>query len=146
MPAALLLAAALAAASPDCAALQRSARPTIEHANSDWLRAMRAGDAQSIAATYAEDGVFVLPDGTVAKGREAVRALYAGAPGKGEIVGGGIESLGLACGGPDIVYEWGRGTVRTRGADGREQARTSAYLTVWKRAGEAWLIARNMAF
>jgi ketosteroid isomerase-like protein len=100
-----------------------------------------------LAAAYADDGVFVLPDGGVVKGRAAVRGIYAASEaGGGKITGGGIESQGLACGGPGLVYEWGRGTVRTLGADGRERERSGAYLTVWRRVGDAWKIVRNLAF
>lgn len=140
----LVLAAALAATSPDCAAQQASARPAIEHANGDWIRALRAGDGTAIAAAYAEEGLFVLPDGAMVKGRAAVAALY-GKP-AGDIIGGGIESQGLACGPPGLLYEWGRGSVRSRDAEGRETERGGSYLTVWKRVGEDWRIVRNLAF
>ena len=147
MSLALILAAAVSAAQPDCASLQQSARPAIDHANADWLRELKAGDAQALAAAYADDGIFVTPEGEVVKGRASVQALYAAQGARGaEITGGGIESQGLACGGHGLVYEWGRGTVRTRGADGREVERAGAYLTVWKRVGDVWKIVRNMAF
>src|SRR5690242_8879527 len=96
---ALILAAALSAASPDCAALQQSARPTIEHANADWLRALKAGDAAALASAYADDGIFITPDGEAVKGRGGVQAMYAAGGARGAAVTGGrIESQGLACG------------------------------------------------
>ncbi|PZQ53274.1 MAG: hypothetical protein DI570_24225 [Phenylobacterium zucineum] len=144
MPIALVLAAALATVQPDCAARQESARPTIEHANGDWIRALKAGDGAAIAAAYAEDGIFVLPDGAVIRGRAAVQALYAkSGP---AVVGGGIESQGLVCGPPGILYEWGRGVVRSRDAEGRESERGGDYLTVWRQVGADWRIVRNLAF
>lgn len=143
----LLAAAALATASPDCAARVAEAQPAIDHANGDWLRAMRAGDAAAIAAAYAEDGVFVLADGRAVHGRAAVQALYAASAGAGAaIVGGGIESLGVACGDGDLLYEWGHGRVRTRGPDGAEATRAAPYLTVWRKVGGDWKIVRNLAF
>jgi ketosteroid isomerase-like protein len=147
MFATLVLAAAVAAAPGDCAALTAQARSAIDHANADWIRAMRAGDAAAIAAAYADDGLFVLPDGAVAKGRAAVVALYARQAGSAsQISGGGIESLGTACGDGGLVYEWGRGSVRVKAADGHEIERGGPYLTVWKNVGGAWKIVRNLAF
>jgi len=143
----LALAAAVAATPPDCAALVASARPTIDHANADWIRALKAADAAALAEAYADDGVFVGPDGKVSAGRQAVQALYA-ANGKGaaRILGGGITTLGTTCSGDGMVYEWGRGDVTVRGADGQAQTRGGAYLTVWKRIRGDWKIVRNLAF
>lgn len=142
----MLLALALAAAlsAPACDAQIASARPAIEHANGDWLRALKAGDAAAIAAAYADDGVFVLPDGSQLKGPAAVEKLYARpVPG---IVAGGIESAGVVCGAEGLLYEWGQGSLTVRGADGRAQTRGGPYLTVWKRIGADWKIVRNLAF
>lgn len=141
----LILAAVLATATPDCAARVAEAQAAIDHANTDWLRALKAGDAAAIAAAYADDGVFVTGDGRVLVGRPAVQALYAertAAP----LVGGGIVSQGLACAGDDLIYEWGEGEVRRRDAAGRETARTGPYMTVWRRTGDGWKILRNLSF
>jgi uncharacterized protein (TIGR02246 family) len=143
----LILAAAAATAQPDCAALIAEARPAIDHANDDWVRALKAGDAAAIAEAYAEDGLFVLPDGTMVKGRAAVQQLYAGqAKAAAAIVGGGIASERTVCGGDGLLYEWGQGRLRLKAADGREVERGGPYLTVWKRIGGGWKIVRNLAF
>lgn len=145
MLAALALAAALTEA--DCAAMKASARPTIERANGDWVRAMQAHDADAIAAFYADDGLFVQPDDKVVAGRAAVRDLYATAMKSAKpVTGGAIAGDGLACGGPDLLYEWGQAWAATRGADGGELRRGGPYLTVWKRVGGEWRIFRNLPF
>lgn len=143
-----LLAAAVAAADPACAAQIASAKPAIEHANGDWIRAMKVRDAAAIAAAYADDSIFVLPDGRAVKGRAAVEALYAATPGAAaaSITGGGIETQGLACSGDGLIYEWGRGVVRQRGQDGQEKTHGGPYLTVWKHLDGEWKIVRNLAF
>lgn len=144
MLASIAFAAALAHA--DCEALKAQARPAIEHANGDFVRALKAGEAEAIAAAYADDGLFVLPDGKVLVGRAAVADLYAqSAKGASAIRSGAIESEGLACGGPDLLYEWGRGWTKVAGP-GRETERGGRYLTVWKRIGTDWKIVRNLAF
>ena len=144
----VLLAAAVATADPACAAQIAAAKPAIDHANGDWIRAMKARDAAAIAAAYADDGLFVLPDGRTVKGRSAVEALYAATPqaAAAQITGGGIETQGLACSGDGLIYEWGQGVVRQRGQDGRERSRGGPYLTVWKATGGEWKIVRNLAF
>jgi uncharacterized protein (TIGR02246 family) len=146
MIASLLFAAAVAASSPDCAARIAAARPAIEHANGDWIRAMKAHDAPAIAAAYADDGLFVMSDGTTIKGRAAVEALYAKSSSAAVVTGGGIQTLGTACGGDGLVYEWGEGVLRARGADGQEHTKGGPYLTVWKDVGGQWRIVRNLTF
>lgn len=148
MIASLLFAAAVAAAPQDCPTLIASAWAAIEHANGDWVRAMKARDAAAIAAPYADDGVFVLADGTEVTGRAAVEALYAksSAASAGAIVGGGIAPKGTACNSQGLIYEWGEGELRLKGPDGAEQVRGGPYLTVWKKLGGEWKIVRNLAF
>src|SRR4051812_44114818 len=112
----LLLAPALAAARPDRAAPGAPPPPAPQPAHSDWIRALKARDAAAIAEAYAEDGLFVLPDGSVVKGRAAVQQLYAGqAKAAASITGGGIDSQGTACSADGLIYEWGQGTLRLRG-------------------------------
>jgi ketosteroid isomerase-like protein len=109
---------------------------------------MKARDAAAIAAAYADDGVFVLADGTQVKGRAAVEALYAKttAAAAASITGGGIAPDGTACNGQGLIYEWGEAELRTKGPDGAEHVRGGPYLTVWKQVGGAWKIVRNLAF
>jgi uncharacterized protein (TIGR02246 family) len=143
----VLLAAAVATAQPDCAALLRSAHPTIAAANADWVRAMKAADVDAIVDAYAEDALFVLADGTPVRGRAAIRDLYAGrAKAASGIEGGWIKSLGTSCAGDGLVVEWGRAALTVRSAGGRTTERGGAYLTVWKELGGAWKIVRNLTF
>jgi uncharacterized protein (TIGR02246 family) len=141
----LILAAGISAADPACSAQITSAKPAIDHANDDWVRALKAHDAAAIAAAYADDGVFVLADGSEVKGRAAVEKLYA-AQRPVEILGGGIESQGIVCGADGLLYEWGQGHLVFRAADGSEKRGGGPYLTVWKRLGGNWRIVRNLAF
>jgi uncharacterized protein (TIGR02246 family) len=147
MFASLALVAAVAQAEPACAELIAAARPTIAHANADWIRALKAGDAAALAADYADGGLFVTPDGAVIRGRAAVQALYASrAAGAARIVGGAITSRGMACGGDGLVYEWGTGALTESGPDGQPVTHSGPYLTVWKHIGDEWKIVRNLTF
>ena len=147
-----VLAAALLAGAAHAEDLVASARPTIARADADWIGAMQAGDAERLAAPYAEDGVFVTPDGTAISGRAAIADFYRRrlAASKAKIVGGGVRYDRIVVGGTasaPLVYEWGRGGATVLGPDGKPAPREGAYLTVWKRQADgAWRIVRNMAF
>lgn len=125
-----------------------AARPTILAANADWVTAMQAGDARTIAAPYAGDGVFVLPDGRVLAGRAAIEQAMAQRfkPGV-TITGGALHEDGITSVGDGLIYEWGHGGLTSRDASGLTHTSDGHYLTVWKRSGSGrWEIVRNMAF
>lgn len=120
----------------------------IERANAEWLPALQAGDAARIAAPYAVDGVFVLPDGSSIAGRSAVQAMYArrGASGS-QIIGGGITNCGRLESAPGQILEWGYGRATARAADGSVKTSGGPYVTWWRKAADgAWRIERNVAF
>src|SRR4051794_35292792 len=48
----------------------------IKKANSEFLSAIKTGDAATIAAPYAEDGIFILSDGTTIHGRAEIEKMY----------------------------------------------------------------------
>ena len=48
----------------------------VEKANSDWVAAMKTGDAAAIAAPYADDAVFVGMDGASIRGRVEIEKMY----------------------------------------------------------------------
>lgn len=124
------------------------ARPAIDKANAEWLPALRSGDAETIAAPYEDDGLFVRADGQVVRGRAAIRAMYAaGAAAAARITGGELHTDGTSAAAPDLVYEWGHASVNVRGADGRQQPQSGAYLTVWHKGRDGrWRIKRNLVF
>ena len=63
----------LVAASPDLKQQAlASAAPSIDKANSEWEKAIVTGDADVLAAPYDANGVFIGPDGSTVRGREAV--------------------------------------------------------------------------
>lgn len=120
----------------------------IERANAEWLPAIKAGDAARIAAPYAQNGVFVLPDGSSIKGREAVEAMYARrSTGGAQIVDGGISGCGRLASAPGQVLEWGYGRATVRATDGSTKTSGGPYVTWWRKTADgAWRIERNLAF
>ncbi len=134
----------------DTAAILASARPEIEAANAAWLPGLRQHDAKSIAAPYADSGLFIAGDGTVTRGRDAVARMYeARFPKLRPIRGGGIVQDGLAVLAPTRIAEWGRGWLDLEPErEGAPPVRSGgSYVTVWERQADGhWRIVRNMAF
>lgn len=134
----------------DTAAILASARPEIDAANAAWLHGLRQRDAKAIAAAYADSGLFISPDGTVTRGREAIARMYAARfPHLRPIRDGGVVQGGLTVLGPTRVAEWGYAWLDMdpeRGA-GPPVRSGGTYLTVWDREADGrWRIVRNLAF
>jgi len=134
----------------DTAAILASARPEIEAANAAWLPGLRQHDAKSIAAPYADSGLFIAGNGTVTRGRDAVARMYeARFPKLRPIRAGGIEQDGLTVLAPTRIIEWGRGWLEMEPERAGAPAVRSggSYVTVWERQADGhWRIVRNMAF
>lgn len=133
----------------DTAAILASARPEIDAANAAWLPGLRGHDAQAIVAAYADSGVFVMPNGDVIRGRDAIARMYEsrfpllGTVLSGDVVQGGMQVV------DGRIYEWGRATLELSGRAPGDPPRRSggSYLTVWQRdAAGHWRIVRNLAF
>ena len=151
-PAALLLIViALAAGVAQAATPEEelaSARPVIEAANTDWVPAMKAHDAKRVAEAYAENGLFILPDGRVIVGRAAIEAATEKrfTPGF-KVVSGEIKQDGLGYAAGGLIIEWGHGGLTSTDDTGKTRTAAGPYMTVWKRDGSGqWKIIRNLVF
>jgi ketosteroid isomerase-like protein len=122
------------------------AAPFIDKANADWGRAIVAGDVDAIVAPYADNGVFILPDGKAIAGKPAIRQMYSSRPKRAQILGASATSDGRVAAGPDDVYEWGTATAVVKSEGGTEKHSLGHFLTVWHRQGATWVITRNLAF
>lgn len=122
-----------------------AAAPFIDKANTEWASAIRTGNAAVMSAPYAKDGLFIAPDGTVFRGRAAVRQMYSRRPAGVKVISASIKSDGRAAADRNDVYEWGSATLKVK--QGKKVRQTGGrYLTVWHRDGRRWLITRNIAF
>ena len=122
-----------------------SAAPFIDRANDEWTRAIVTGDADVLSAPCATDGVFIGPDGSTVRGKDAVRAMYAKRRGDVQVLNAKLHSDGRVAADPNDVYEWGSATMIVKRA-GTTRSATGRYLTVWHRDGKRWLITRNIVF
>ena len=121
--------------------IDAKARKDIDAGNLAWVKGMKAGDADAIAATYAADAVDCAATGECARGRAAIEQhLKARFAARGKASDASATSLGSVQQG-DFVYEWGTSEILF--ATG---PRTShRYLTVWQRQPTGdWKIFRNM--
>ena len=133
----------------NAASILASARADIDAANAAWLPGLRNRDAQSIAAAYADDGLFIAPDGTVTRGRAAIIEMYNSRfPHLREILSGDVVQDGVVAAAPDVIYEWGHAWLEMAPAEsGQRPVRTGgAYLTIWQRSSDGhWRITRSVA-
>ena len=134
----------------DTAVILASARPEIEAANAAWLPGLRHHDAKSIAAPYADSGLFIAGNGTVTRGRDAVARMYeARFPKLRPIRAGGIAQDGLTVLAPTRIVEWGRGwlEMEPERAEAPPVRSGGSYVTIWERQADGhWRIVRNLAF
>ena len=118
----------------------------VRKANSDWVAAVKTGDAAAIVAPYREDAVFVLADGTYIRGRAEIEKLYrVGFERRGVATSARNDSKTLIVDG-DLAYESGYGEIK-RINEGKVSTTGGRYLTVWQRTTDGeWKIIRNLVF
>jgi uncharacterized protein (TIGR02246 family) len=116
----------------------------IGKANSEWAEAMKTGDAATIAAPYAQDGVFVRADGSCVQGRAPIEAMYRERFAKAGLASATkIESKRLVVDG-EMAYESGYGEA-TMKKEGKSIVSGGRFLTVWQRQPDGdWKIVRNI--
>jgi len=116
----------------------------IEKANSEWVVAMKTGDAATIAAPYTEDASFIMIDGTCIKGRTEIEKMYRDRFARFGVAGSTkINSKKLVVDN-DLAYESGYGEIGLL-KDGKLSVKGGRFLTVWQRqANGDWKILRNV--
>lgn len=116
----------------------------IEKANSEWVVAMKTGDAATIAAPYTEDASFIMIDGTCIKGRTEIEKMYRDRFSRFGVAGSTkINSKKLVVDN-DLAYESGYGEIGLL-KDGKLSVKGGRFLTVWQRqANGDWKILRNV--
>jgi uncharacterized protein (TIGR02246 family) len=116
----------------------------IEKANSEFVVAMKTGDAATIAAPYTENASFITIDGACIQGRTEIEKLYRDRFARfGPARSTKIDSKKLVVDG-DLAYESGYGEIGIL-KDGKLSINGGRFLTVWQRqANGDWKILRNV--
>ncbi|MEO5628635.1 MAG: nuclear transport factor 2 family protein [Thermomonas sp.] len=115
-----------------------AAEPEISAADCFTL-AFKAGNADAVAACYAEDGVIWFPGGPMAKGRKAIRDGFAGYFSSVSIKDISMTALGEEAFG-DTKASWGSYLITVVDkASGTEMVQRGRYTDVTKRIDGRWL-------
>src|SRR3569832_326366 len=116
----------------------------IEKANSEFIVAMKTGDAATIAAPYTENASFITIDGACIQGRTEIEKMYRDRFARSGLAQSTtINSKKLVVDG-DLAYESGYGEIGLI-RDGKLSVNGGRFLTVWQRqANGDWKILRNV--
>jgi uncharacterized protein (TIGR02246 family) len=116
----------------------------IEKANSEFIVAMKTGDAATIAAPYTEDASFIMVDGACIQGRTEIEKMYRDRFARfGPAQSTKINSKKLVVD-DGLAYESGYGEIGLL-TDGKLSVHGGRFLTVWQRqANGDWKILRNV--
>ena len=115
----------------------------IRAINPQWFKAYAAGDADAIAALYAEDAVLSPPGAPPARGRAAIREYLAGDVAASKAAGasfnpGPSPEFGVS---GDLGCEWN--TFQVTDSSGAT-VDTGKYVTVYGRKEGKWAIVRDI--
>src|SRR5689334_10301020 len=116
----------------------------VEKANSEFIVAMKTGDAATIAAPYAEDASFITIDGACVKGRTEIEKMYRDRFARSGLAHSTKINSKKVVVDNDLAYESGYGEIGVL-KDGKLSINGGRFLTVWQRQknGE-WKILRNV--
>ena len=115
---------------------------TIRTMGSEWFKAYAAGDADALAAQYAEDAVVSAPNAPAIRGRAAIHEYYAADIAEMKAEGlvdeqGNSGEVGLS---GDLAWEWN--TFAIKDASGATVS-SGKYTTIFRRRDGKWLIIRD---
>jgi len=115
----------------------------IRAINPQWFQGYAAGDADAMAALYAEDAVLSPPGAPMARGRAAIREFLAGDIAAAQAAGikfnpGASPEFAVS---GDMGWEWNTFTV-TDGSGATVD--TGKYVTVYQRKDGNWAIVRDI--
>jgi uncharacterized protein (TIGR02246 family) len=130
--------AACTTAAPDTAADEAALRASA----AQWWERYNAGDADGVAALYAEDGIVMAPGAPAAVGRAAIREFLAGdiaaSKSAGITTGGEATAAGVV---GDLG--WSSGTYFAKDASGTT-VDAGKFVSVARRANGGWLTIRDI--
>jgi uncharacterized protein (TIGR02246 family) len=110
----------------------------IRKATADFIKAVEAGDAKSVAEFWTKDGEYISDDGTTIRGRFAIETAYAKAFAKKKNAKVEISAESIRFPSKDTAVE--EGTAKSYKGDS-EQATTSRYSVLHVREDGRWLMA-----
>lgn len=115
----------------------------IRELSRQWVEAVKAGDVETIAGMYTEDGLVMPSDAPQAQGPEAVGAVWAGMMELPEFsLTFEPTTIEVAEAG-DMAYDVGTYQLSFEGEDGPVQD-VGKYVVVWVKEGDEWKAAADI--
>jgi uncharacterized protein (TIGR02246 family) len=115
----------------------------IRAASARWLQAADTRDPNRVASFYADDGSFLVPNVPLARGRDAVRAVWTqllSAPNLSLVwTPSSVEVAQSA----DMAYEIGSYQLGMDAPNGRIEDE-GKYLVVWRKYDRDWQVAADI--
>jgi uncharacterized protein (TIGR02246 family) len=117
----------------------------IDALHAAWARAVSEGDVDAIVEMLAPDYELWAPGAEPVRGREAVRAMMAGALGQYEISSAFRSEECLVCGDLAIDRGWDEQTVRPRDGGPSQSRRQRVFLVLRRGDDGQWRYARGIS-
>ena len=115
-------------------------KATIEKLNNAWTAAFNKGDAQAVAAMYAEDAYVLPPGSDIVKGRAAIEAFWRQAA--QQMGDAKLTTLDVLPLGRNATREIGTVTLKTKSQPPQEVV--GKYAVVWRKIGGQWKLATDI--
>lgn len=123
----------------------RDGREAILQADRDFDLAVSQRGVDAWTAAFAEDGAMSKSDGTVVRGRDAIRALMAPMFAEKETSLRWKPDFAEMARSGELGYTTGPAKLRGKNAQGQTVERDSRYLTVWKKQKDGtWKVAFDL--
>jgi uncharacterized protein (TIGR02246 family) len=119
-------------------------REAIDSANARFIDGSKRGDANAVAANYADDAIVMMPNMTSWRGRDAVRRGIANSVRRATVKDLSLKTGDVAVAG-EVAVETGTYEMTVQPKGGKEIKDKGKYVTVWKRQpGGSWKIVRDI--
>jgi uncharacterized protein (TIGR02246 family) len=115
-------------------------KTTIAKLNDAWTAAFNKGDAQTVAAMYAEDAYVLPPGSDIVKGRAAIEAFWRQAA--QQMTDAKLTTLDVLPLGRNAAREIGTVTLKTKSQPPQEVV--GKYAVVWRKIGGQWKLATDI--
>ncbi len=115
-------------------------KATIEKLNNAWTAAFNKGDAQAVAAMYAEDAYVLPPGSDIVKGRAAIEAFWRQAA--QQMGDAKLTTLDVLPLGRNAAREIGTVSLKTKSQPPQEVV--GKYAVVWRKIGGQWKLATDI--
>jgi uncharacterized protein (TIGR02246 family) len=108
-----------------------------------WLRAVETRDVDGVAELYATDGAFLVPNVPLARGRDAVRAVWTQLLSAPDLVLTWAPTSVEVAGSVDLAWEMGSYRLSMDGPAGPFED-DGKYVVVWRSGPNGWEVAADI--